>query len=193
MKRFMVLTLFLLFPIVANCADTADVIYHGGDIVTVDDKNPTAEALAVLKGKIVAVGTKADVLKLKGEATKLVDLGGKTLVPGFLDGHSHFINCLQVANQANCFAPPAGPGKSIADIIASLKATESKFKIPNGEFIVGYGYDGSAITDGREMTAADLDAAFPDNPVFVQHVSLHGAVCNSAALKKFKISKYMSA
>ena len=189
MKRFMVLTLFLLFPIVANCADTADVIYHGGDIVTVDDKNPTAEALAVLKGKIVAVGTKADVLKLKGEATKLVDLGGKTLVPGFLDGHSHFINCLQVANQANCFAPPAGPGKSIADIIASLKATESKFKIPNGEFIVGYGYDGSAITDGREMTAADLDAAFPDNPVFVQHVSLHGAVCNSAALKKFKISK----
>ncbi len=189
MKRFMVLSLFLLFPVVANCADTADVIYHGGDIVTVDDKNPAAEALAVFKGKIIAVGTKADVLKLKGDTTKLVDLGGKTLVPGFLDGHSHFINCLQVAHQANCFAPPAGPGKSIADIITSLKATQAKFKIPNGEFIVGYGYDGDAITDGREMSAADLDAAFPDNPVFVQHVSLHGAVCNSAALKKFKISK----
>ena len=189
MKQLMTLFLFLMLPIVANCADTADVIYHGGDIVTVDDKNPTAEALAVSKGKIVAVGTKADVLKLKGETTKLVDLGGKTLVPGFLDGHSHFINCLQVAHQANCFAPPAGPGKSIADIIASLKMTQAKFKIPNGEFIIGYGYDGDAITDGREMTAADLDAAFPDNPVFVQHVSLHGAVCNSAALKKFKISK----
>ncbi len=189
MKRFMTPFLFLLLPVVANCADTADVIYHGGDIVTVDDKNPTTEALAVLKGKIVAVGTKADVLKLKGDSTKLVDLGGKALVPGFLDGHSHFINCLQVAHQANCFAPPAGPGKSIADIIASLKATQAKFKIPDGEFIVGYGYDGDAITDGREMSAADLDAAFPDNPVFVQHVSLHGAVCNSAALKKFKISK----
>ena len=166
-----------------------DAIYHGGDIVTVDDKNPTAEALALKDGKIVAVGKKADVLNLKGDSTKVIDLQGKTLVPGFLDGHSHFINCLQVSRQANCFAPPAGPAKSIKDIITALKKCEQEFKIPKGEFIVGYGYDGDAISDGREMTAADLDAAFPDNPVFVQHVSLHGAVCNSIALKKFKVTK----
>lgn len=88
-------------------AQTADTIYHGGAIVTVDEKNPSAEALAVKGGRIVAVGKTDEVLKMKGDATKLVDLGGKTLVPGFLDGHSHFINCLQVAQQANCFAPPA--------------------------------------------------------------------------------------
>ncbi|MCY2967908.1 MAG: amidohydrolase, partial [Planctomycetota bacterium] len=170
-------------------AQTAEVIYHGGDIVTVDDNNPTAEALAVQGGKILAVGTLEDVLKLQGAATKRVDLKGKTLVPGFLDGHSHFINCLQVSRQANCFAPPAGPGKSIADIIAALKQTQRKYSIPNGEFVVGYGYDGNALSDGREMTAEDLDRAFPDQPVFVQHVSLHGAVCNSAALKKFKVTK----
>lgn len=185
--------LCVCFVVIASGIDvfgqTADVIYHGGDIVTVDDKNPTAEALAVKDGRIVAVGKKDAVLKLKGEPTKLVDLGGKTLIPGFLDGHSHFINCLQVSRQANCFAPPAGPGKSIADIIVALRQTQQKFAIPKGEFLVGYGYDGDALSDGREMTAEDLDKAFPDHPVFVQHVSLHGAVCNAAALKKFKITK----
>jgi len=170
-------------------AQYAETIYHGGNIVTVDDKNPTAEALAVKDGKIIAVGKKDDVLKLKGDTTKVIDLGGKSLVPGFLDGHSHFINCLQVSRQANCFAPPAGPGKSIAEIIAALKRCQQQYKTPKGEFIVGYGYDGDAISDGRELTAADLDEAFPDNPVFVQHVSLHGAVCNSAALAKFKVTK----
>jgi predicted amidohydrolase YtcJ len=180
--------LVVQFPFPTRCEDPADAIFHGGDIVTVDDRNPSAEALAVKKGKIIAVGKKADVLKFKGSPTKLIDLGGKTLVPGFLDGHSHFINSLQVSRQANCFAPPAGPGKSIADIVAALKEVQQHFKIPKGEFIVGYGYDGDAISDGRAMTAADLDAALPDNPVFVQHVSLHGAVCNSRALKKFAVT-----
>jgi predicted amidohydrolase YtcJ len=170
-------------------AQTADTIFHGGDIVTVDDKHPMAKALAVKAGKIVAVGKKDEVLKLKGDATKVVDLQGKTLVPGFLDGHSHFINCLQVAQQANCFAPPAGPGGSVKDIIAALKQVQEKYQIKKGEFIIGYGYDGNELSDKREMTAADLDAAFPDNPVFVGHVSLHGAVCNSVALKKFNVTK----
>ncbi len=173
----------------AQAADTADTIYHGGDIVTVDERNPVAEALAIKDDKIVAVGKKADVLKFKGDRTRLIDLGGKALVPGFLDGHSHFINSLQVSQQANCFAPPAGPGRSIADIIAALKAHQRKFDIPKGEFIIGYGYDADELADKREMTAADLDAAFPDNPVFVMHVSLHGAVCNTPALRKFHITK----
>jgi predicted amidohydrolase YtcJ len=143
----------------------------------------------VKNGKIIGVGKKDEILKLKAEKTKLIDLGGKTLLPGFMDGHSHFINCLKVSNQANCFAPPAGPGGSIKDIISALKQVQEKFNISKGDFIIGYGYDGDQLSDKREMTAADLDAAFPDNPVFVQHVSLHGAVCNSAALKKFNITK----
>jgi predicted amidohydrolase YtcJ len=178
-----------LLPTLVRGQEIADKIYHGGDIVTVDDKYPSAEAVAIRAGKILAVGSKADLLKLKGETTQLVDLQGKTLLPGFIDGHSHFINSLSVSRQANCFAPPSGPGKSIAAIIAALKATQKQFQISKGDFIIGYGYDGNAISDGREMTAADLDAAFPDNPVFVQHVSLHGAVCNSLALKKFNVTQ----
>jgi predicted amidohydrolase YtcJ len=185
--RAALLLMLLASPVFA--ADPPDAIYHGGDVVTIDDKNPTAEAVAVAGGKIVAVGKKDDVLKLKGDKTALIDLKGKCLVPGFVDGHSHFINCLKVAQQANCFAPPAGPGGSIKDIITALKQTQEKFQIKKGDFIVGYGYDGNEVSDKREMTAADLDAAFPDHPVFVQHVSLHGAVCNSAALKKFNITK----
>ncbi|MEI6773132.1 MAG: amidohydrolase family protein, partial [Planctomycetota bacterium] len=178
-----------IFATTATAQHPADVIYHGGNIITIDDKNPRAEALAVKDGKIIAVSTKADVLKLKGDSTKMIDLDGKTLVPGFLDGHSHFINSLQLSKQANCFAPPAGPGKSIPDVINAMKKNQQQFKIPKGEFIIGYGYDPDATEEKREMTAADLDIAFPDHPVFVQHVSLHGAVCNSAALKKFKITK----
>ncbi len=186
---FVTVGLFALIGAVSSHAQTADVIYHGGPIVTVDENNPNAEALSVKGGRIVAVGNKDDVLKMKTDSTRIVDLQGKTMVPGFLDGHSHFINCLQVAQQANCFAPPAGPGSSIADIITALKATQKAYAIPKGEFIAGYGYDGDAVSDGREITAEDLDAAFPNNPVYVQHVSLHGAVCNSAALKQFKITK----
>jgi predicted amidohydrolase YtcJ len=167
----------------------AETIYIGGNIITVDDRRPVAEALAVREGKILAVGSRADVMKLKSDGTKVIDLSGKTLLPGFLDGHSHFMNSLQVSRQANCFAPPAGPGRSIAEIIASLKSLQQRDKIPPGNFIIGYGYDGDALVDGREMTAEDLDLAFPDHPVFVQHVSLHGAVCNSAALTIFKVTK----
>jgi len=173
----------------ALAQNPADAIYHGGDIVTIDDRNPTAQAVAVKDGKIAAVGKNDDVFKLKGDATKVIDLKGKTLAPGFIDGHSHFINSLQVSRQANCFSPPAGPAKSIADIVAELKQVQEKHKIPKGEFVVGYGYDANVLSDKREMTAEDLDPHFPDNPVMVQHVSLHGAVFNSVALKKYQITK----
>src|SRR5437764_11566883 len=69
----------------------ADIIYTNGIIITVNEAMPEAKALAVKDGKILAVGTEADVLRTKGDATKLVDLGGKTLIPGFVDAHSHFV------------------------------------------------------------------------------------------------------
>ena len=77
--------------------DEADTIYVGGDIVTVNDAQPTAEALAVKDGKIVAVGPRAETEKAhKGSATKVVDLAGKTLLPSFIDAHGHYISALTV-------------------------------------------------------------------------------------------------
>jgi predicted amidohydrolase YtcJ len=168
---------------------TADAIYTGGDIVTVNDAQPTAKALAVKDGKILAVGTRAEVEKAhKGQATQVVDLGGKTLLPSFLDAHSHYINSLLVANQCKLYAPPSGPGKDVDSIIAELKKFAEERKIPKGEIIMGYGYDDSVMPNGRLLNRDDLDKAFPDNPVRIDHVSMHGAVMNSLALKKYGFS-----
>ncbi|MDX1961515.1 MAG: amidohydrolase family protein [Pirellulales bacterium] len=169
-------------------AQTADIIFHGGDIVTMNDENPTAEAVAVKDGLILAVGSKTDLLKLRGNDTKLVDLGGQTLLPGLLDAHSHYINSLLVANQCKLYAPPSGPGKDVPSIIAELKRFAAARRIGKGELIIGYGYDDTVMPAGRLLNRDDLDAAFPDNPVRVDHVSMHGGVLNSQALKKYGVS-----
>jgi predicted amidohydrolase YtcJ len=172
-----------------EAAQAADAIYFGGDIVTINDAQPTAEALAVRDGRIVAVGPRAELERArKGATTRMVDLQGRALLPGFLDAHSHYINSLLVANQAKLYAPPAGPGKDVDSIVAELKRFAAERKIPKGELIVGYGYDDTVMPNGRLLNRDDLDAAFPDNPVRVDHVSMHGAVLNSLALKKYGIS-----
>jgi predicted amidohydrolase YtcJ len=176
-------------PPAVQATAAADTIYFGGDIVTVDDAQPTAEAISVKDGKIQALGPLADVQKAhKGTATKVVDLGGKTLLPAFLDAHSHYINSLSVANQCQLYAPPSGPGKDVDSIIAELRKFAAERKIPKGEMILGYGYDDTAMPGGRLLNRDDLDQAFPDNPVRVDHVSMHGTVLNSLAMKKYGFS-----
>lgn len=100
----------------------ADTIYHNGSILTMAGKEPTyVEALAVKDGTIVFTGSKDQALAMKDDSTKVVDLAGKAMLPGFLDGHSHYINSLLVANQCKLYAPPSGPGKDVPSIIAELK------------------------------------------------------------------------
>jgi hypothetical protein len=177
----------------ANAASTpdqwADVLYVGGEIVTINDAQPSAEALAVKDGKILAVGSRTEIEELlMGAATKVVELGGKTLLPGFLDAHSHYVSALSVANQAKVFAPPAGPGKDVPGILAAIEQFRVDRKIPKGTLIQAYGYDDTVMPDGRLLNRDDLDKAFPDNPVLVGHVSMHGGVMNSAALEMWGIT-----
>jgi predicted amidohydrolase YtcJ len=167
----------------------ADTIYVGGDIVTMDDARPLVEALAVKDGRILATGTRKELEnEHRGAATQVVDLGGKALLPGFIDPHSHYFSSLTVANQVNVFAPPAGAGRDIPSIVAELKKFRDERKIPKGVLIQAYGYDPNAMPNGVGLTRDDLDLDFPDNPVIVGHVSMHGAVLNSAAMKQFGIS-----
>ena len=169
-------------------ANTADSIYFGGHIITVNDAQPTVEALAVKDDKILMVGTRAEIEKFhKGATTHMIDLAGKTLFAGFLDPHSHYISSITVANQVNVFAPPAGPGKDVSSIVAELKKYRDANKIPPGEVIQAYGYDENVMPKDAELTRDDLDKDFPDNPVIVGHVSMHGAVLNSAAIKSTAI------
>ena len=127
--HLLVLAAFGTAPSNAAVQVVADTIYVGGDIVTINDVQPTAEALAVKGGRILAVGARADVESAhKGDATKIVDLAGKTLLPGFLDSHSHYVSALSVANQAKVYAPPAGPGADVPSIIAAIE----KFRMERG-------------------------------------------------------------
>jgi predicted amidohydrolase YtcJ/heat shock protein HslJ len=170
-------------------AQQADAIYHNGSILTMVGSDPSyAQALAVRQGKIAFVGKLEEGMRFKGTETKLIDLGGKALLPGFIDAHSHYINSLLVANQCKLYAPPSGPGKDVPSILETLKQYAVQREIPKGELIIGYGYDDSVMPDGQLLNRDDLDAAFPDNPVRIDHVSMHGCVLNSLALKKYGIS-----
>jgi predicted amidohydrolase YtcJ len=169
-----------------NETGVADRIFFGGDVITMNDAHPSAEAVAVAGGKIAAVGSKADVMQWKGPATEVSDLNGRTMLPGFLDGHSHFINAVRLASWANVSAPPVGGARTFADLLAILQATKKKLGLKPGDWLMGYGYDITAMDEPRDLTRADLDAQFPDNPVLLMHVSLHGAVLNTAGFKATK-------
>ena len=196
MKKTVRIAFFIILLMLMSCnqtskkdAITADIIYFGGDIITMEGNQPIyAEAIAVKDGKIIFVGKKTESDKLKGENTILTNLEGKTLLPGFLDAHSHYINSLLVANQCKLYAPPSGPGKDVESIIIALKAFAAERKIPKGELIMGYGYDENVMPKGKLLNRDDLDKAFPDNPVRIDHVSMHGCVLNSLALKKYGLS-----
>lgn len=162
--------------------ETAEKIFINGKIITIDAKNSIAQAVAVSNGRIVAVGNSKEVLKLKGPKTEIVNLGGKTLTPGFIDGHSHFMS-MGRGNMADVSPPPVGKVRKIADIVAELQAFKAKKGIKDGEWITGFGYDPDQLEEKRHPVKEDLDAAFPNNPVVITHVSGHMSVANSAAFK----------
>ena len=164
-------------------AQNADAIYHGGTIITVNDAANTAEAIAVKDGRILAVGSKIDVLQKKGDATKLIDLGGKTLIPGFIDPHSHiaayeFAWGLPVLNP-----PPIGDVEKIADIITKLKDYIASKKLAPGTLVIGTGYDDSLLKERRHPIRKELDQVSSEHPVLIVHTSGHLISANTAALK----------
>ncbi|MEU0495910.1 amidohydrolase [Mycobacterium sp. NPDC006124] len=159
----------------------AERIFHGGTILTMDDARPRVEAVAVAGGRVLAVGTEAEVMATRGEDTTVVDLGGHTLLPAFIDAHGHFANALQIVKWANVSGEPAGPVTCIADIQRVLVDFATVNAVAPDQWVVGYGYEVSNLADGRQCTRDDLDAALPNNPVMLIHSSNHGAVLNSMA------------
>ncbi|MCP1994342.1 amidohydrolase [Flavobacterium sp. HSC-61S13] len=187
------LSLLLLFIALVSCKDKitnpADAIYFGGDIITMEGNEAKyAEALAVKDGKILFVGSKVEAEKFQGDETEMKNLEGKTLLPGFIDPHSHFMSSLAMNSQANCQPAPAGQGNSVEGIVNSLQKLQADKKIPDGEMIMGYGYDDNAMPNGVLLNRDDLDKAFPNNPVMVIHVSMHGVVMNSKAMALYNIN-----
>jgi predicted amidohydrolase YtcJ len=165
--------------------EPADRIWSGGTILTMNEAAMRAEAVAEKDGRIVAVGAEDDVMAHRGPETEVIDLGERTLLPGFFDAHGHvFMGGLQ-ALSANLLAPPDG---EVADI-ASLQQTLRDWVVANAEavekydLIIGFGYDNAQLAELRHPTRDDLDAVSADVPVLIIHQSGHLAALNSAALE----------
>ena len=157
-------------------------IYFNGKIITVDDKNTIAEAVLVENGKIAKVGTSEDVLSVKDENTKLIDLEGNTMVPGFYDPHGHLVAQAQVL-----MIVPLSEASSKEDVVQSLKDyyEMNKDGLKEGDWIIGFGYDNSKFPDGQHPTKFDLDQVTTEYPITVSHASGHIAVVNSLGLEKY--------
>ncbi len=163
-----------LFPLEE---EKPDLILHNGNIVTVNAKQPHAQAIAISHGRILGIGNNADILNLAASGTRKVDLGTKTVLPGFIDAHSHpAMAGLMHLRMVDCDL------RSISAIQAALRQRATKTTA--GEWVLGFKYDDTKTSDGRPLTIGDLDAAVPDHPVQIEHRGGHTVYCNSMAFRK---------
>ena len=168
-----------------SAAGPADTILRGGPILTMNDRMPRAQAVAVKDGKIFAVGSLSEVEKLAGPQTRTVDLQGRTLIPGFVDSHSHVFGIGFHASVANLLPAPDGEGNDIAALQRVLTAWDSGAPSPLKKYgwIVGRGYDDSQLKEQRHPNRDDLDKVSKDKPILVIHQSGHLGAVNSKALE----------
>ena len=165
-----------------------DTVYLNGTVVTVNEAGTTAEAVATRGDEIIAVGNNSEIEALAGRSTRVVNLEGKTMLPGFYAPHDHFPGAGTLATRSvNLNSPPMGEMRTIADVIAALrqKATETM----SGEWVNGRGYDDTLLEEGRHPTRYDLDQASTEHPIYISHTSGHLAVANSLALEMAGVTR----
>jgi predicted amidohydrolase YtcJ len=151
-----------------------ELILHNGNIWTVNDTVPRAQALAISGGRILAVGANNEVLGLAAGLSKKIDLGGRSVFPGFIDAHAH--PCESGVAHLRMVACDMD---SIGDIQAALRKRAAQ--TPQGQWVLGFLYDDGKTP--RPLSLQDLDTAVPDHPVLVRHRGGHTIFVNSAALK----------
>jgi hypothetical protein len=157
-----------------------ELILYNGNFWTVNARQPRAQAVAISGGRFLALGSNDEVLTLASGGAKKVDLGGKTVLPGFIDAHSHPAEAgLSHLRMVDCDL------RSIADIRKALR--ERAAKTPAGQWVLGFKYDDTKTSDGRPLSIKDLDDAVPDHPVLVEHRGGHTAWANSQALTLAKL------
>jgi hypothetical protein len=174
----------MLFAATVSARDYADRIWTGGTIITMNDAALRAEAIAARNGRVLAVGSKADVMQTRGPKTEVIDLAGRTLLPGFIDGHGHVMLGGLQALSANLLAPPDGKVTDIASLQQTLRdwAAANQPAVKAANLIVGFGYDNAQLKELRHPTRDDLDQVSMDVPVVVLHQSGHLTALNSKAL-----------
>ena len=179
--RTLLLGAFLLTCFSISQSQVADVVFVNGKIWTVDKAKPNAEALAVLNGRILAVGLNSEVRKFAGALTRIVDLKGKRMLPGFVDNHTHFMSGgFQLQSVDLRYA------KSEAEFASLIKTRAEKYP---GRWITGGDWDHDNWPGGNLPTKELIDHSTPQTPVFVNRYDGHMALANSCVLKLAGIDK----
>ena len=170
------LSCVLASPLLAQSKPTADLIITNAKVWTVDKAHPTAEAVAVLGDRIVAVGSTAEIAALRGPDTKVIDGGGKLLLPGFNDAHVHFVDGGRSLDAVQL--------NDATSLEVFTQRVQERAKItPKGEWVEGGDWDETKWTPAKLPTKDAIDSFTPDTPVFLDRYDGHMALANSVTLR----------
>lgn len=166
-------------PMLGGCGPER-TLYAGGPILTVDAGGRVVEALGVEGDRIAFVGSRADGEAWAGGSARKVELEGRAMVPGFIDAHGHFPGAGLYAVNADLNSPPIGDVASIDELVERVRTRAGE--LPEGEWVLGWGYDDTLLAEKRHPSRQDLDRATSEHPVVCFHVSGHLVAVNSRAL-----------
>lgn len=162
----------------------ADLGLIRGKVVTMDANGSIEEAVALRAGRILAVGTTSEMMKFAGKQTEIIDLAGRTVLPGFIDSHTHPSHSATMLYEINCRSPPV---KSVREILKMV--AEKAVELGPGRWIRGANYNDIKLEERRHITCWELDEAAPENPVIISKETGHLYVVNSRALDLAGITK----
>ena len=172
----------LLLPRLGAQSPAADLVVTNGRIYTVDGSRPVVDAMAIRAGRVVFIGDRAGARALTGPSTRLLDLEGRTVIPGMTDAHGHVAG-LGLALRNVDLVGTTSYDEVIARVVARARTT------PKGEWIVGRGWDQNDWGDTRWPTLEALSRAVPDHPVYLERVDGHAGLVNALALQKAGVTK----
>ena len=157
-------------------------VWMGGHVLTMDDQGREADSLVIDGDRILVIGSQEDVERWLDKADVVIDLNGRTVVPGFIEAHGHFPGAGLAAVAADLNSPPIGSVKNISEALDALKQVDAAR--PGDDWLLGFGYDDTTLAEKRHLTREDLDSVSTTRPILAMHISGHMVVVNSLALER---------